>query len=148
MNQRLRLASFRIFPLLLTAALCIPSIAIVRGNVKLPSIISDHMILQKSDKTSVWGWADPGEEVTVTLDTQIAKTNAAADGKWRVTLNLSNSTQGPFPMTVAGKNSVVISDLLVGQVWVASGQSNMELPLLGTLGSTDEIAHSNNPLIR
>ena len=148
MNRRLRLASFRLLPLLLTAALCIQSIALVRGNVKLPSIISNHMILQKSDKTVVWGWADPGEEVTVTLDTQIAKTNAAADRKWKVTLNLSNSTQGPFQMTVVGKNSVVISDVLVGQVWVASGQSNMELPLLGTFGSTDEIAHSDNPLIR
>jgi sialate O-acetylesterase len=134
--------------LLLTAALCVHPVDFVRANVKLPAIISDHMVLQKSDKAAVWGWADPAEEVTVTLDTKTASAITGADGKWKVTLNLSNSAQGPFQMTVAARNSIVISDVLVGQVWVASGQSNMELPLRGTFGSDAEITHSDNPLIR
>jgi sialate O-acetylesterase len=120
----------------------------VQAKVKLPKIISDHMVLQKSAKTAVWGWADPNEDVTVTLDTQSAKAKADADGKWKVTLDLGNSGPGPFQLTVAGTNQIVVSDVLVGQVWVAGGQSNMELPLLGTLGSTDEIAHCANPLLR
>jgi len=119
-----------------------------RADIKLPKIISDHMVLQKSCKTAVWGWATPGEDVTVTLDTQSVSAKADADRKWKVRLNLSNSGQGPFDMTVAGKNKIVVSDVLVGQVWVASGQSNMELPLLGTLGSTNEIANCTNPLLR
>jgi sialate O-acetylesterase len=119
-----------------------------QANVKLPKIISDHMVLQRSNRTAVWGWAAPGEAVAVTLDTQSATAKADAEGKWRVTLNLTSTGQGPFQMTVVGNNKIVVSDVLIGQVWVASGQSNMELPLLGTLGSTDEIAHSTNPLLR
>ena len=148
MNYRLRVARFRVSPFILIAAFCAHSFSTARADIKLPSIISDHMVLQKSDKTAIWGWAAPDEDVTVTLDTQSAKTKAGADGKWKIALDLSKSGQGPFQMTVTGKNSITISDVLVGQVWVASGQSNMELPLLGTLGSVDEIAHSDNPLIR
>jgi sialate O-acetylesterase len=118
------------------------------ADVKLPRIISNHMVLQKSDKTAIWGWAAPDEDVTVTLDTQTSATKADVDGKWKVKLDLSKTGQGPFELTVAGKNKIVVSDVLVGQVWVAGGQSNMELPLLGTLGSVEEIAHCANPLLR
>jgi len=139
------------FPICLLALLAVfieGSPGSLRADVKLPKIISDHMVLQKSDKTAVWGWAAPDEDVTVTLDKQSAKTKAGADGKWKVVLNLANSGPGPFQMTVVGKNQIVISDMLVGQVWVASGQSNMEFKLKDALGGADEIAHSANPLLR
>ena len=124
------------------------SFSAVRADIKVPKIISDHMVLQKSDKTAVWGWAAPDEDVTVTLDTQSARTKAGEDGKWKVALNLSNLGPGPFQMTIAGKNQIVISDVLVGQVWITSGQSNMEFRLKDALGAADEIAHSANPLLR
>src|SRR3984885_15135612 len=140
--------SFPRFGALCAALLCPLPFSVVRADVKLPKIISDHMILQKSDKTAVWGWAAPDEEVTVTLDTQSAKTKAGADGKWKVSLNLAKSGPGPFQLTIAGKNQIVISDVLVGQVWITSGQSNMEFKLTSAYGAPDEIAHSANPLLR
>lgn len=120
----------------------------VHADVRLTRIISDNMVLQKSDKTAVWGWADPGEDVTVTLDTQSAKTKADAAGKWRVLLNLSHSAPGPFPMTVSGKNQLTVANVAVGEVWVTAGQSNMEFALKNALGGPEEVAQSSNPLLR
>ncbi len=139
---------FRVRAYWVAVALAVLLGSVARADVRLPKIISDHMVLQKSARTAIWGWAVPGEDVTVTLDKQSASAKADADGKWKVRLDLSNSGPGPFEMTVAGKNKIVVSDVLVGEVWVASGQSNMELPLLGTLGSTEEIANCTNPLLR
>ncbi len=120
----------------------------LRADVKLPKIISNHMVLQRSPATSIWGWAAPGESVTVSFDSKTAQATADADGKWKAALDLSKSGQGPFDLTVEGKNKITVSDVLVGQVWVASGQSNMELPLQGTLGSAEEIAQATNPFLR
>jgi len=118
------------------------------ADVKLPAIISDHMVLEKTAKVPIWGKADPGEEVSVTLDGQTVKTTAGADGKWMISLNLKDSAPGPFEMTVEGKNKLKLVDVLVGEVWVAAGQSNMEWILAATLGATGEIAGSTNPMLR
>ena len=106
------------------------------------------MVLSKSAKVPVWGRAEPREAVTVTLDGKSAATTAGADGKWKVVLDLSQSQSGPFDMVVTGKNKVVIGDVMVGQVWLASGQSNMALTLKETLGADAEIAQSANSLLR
>jgi sialate O-acetylesterase len=90
------------------------------------------MVLEKTAKVPIWGKADPGEEVTVTLDGQTAKAKAGADGRLTATLNLKDSKPGPFEMTVEGKNKLTLSDLAVGEVWIASGQSNMEWVLMNT----------------
>lgn len=118
------------------------------ADVKLPAIISDHMVLEKSAKVPIWGKADPGEEVTVTLNGQSAKATADAEGKWMTSLDLKDSAPGPFEMTVQGKNKLTLADVVVGEVWVASGQSNMAFPLNSALGSEKEIADSTNPLLR
>ena len=118
------------------------------ADVKLPAIISDHMVLEKAAKVPIWGKADPGEEVTVTLGGQAAKAKAGADGKWMTTLNLKDSAPGPFEMTVEGKNKLTVADVVVGEVWVASGQSNMEWILASTTGAAEEIAQSANPMLR
>jgi len=118
------------------------------ADVKLPAIISDHMVLQKAGKVPIWGKADPGEEVTVSIDGKTAKATAATDGRWMVSLNLENSAPGPFEMTVAGKNKLTISDVVVGEVWIASGQSNMVWVLSSTTGGAAEVAQSANPLLR
>ncbi len=132
-------------PIALTAAFFIPG---ARADVKLPAIISDHMVLEKAAKVSLWGQADPSEEVTVTLNGQTAKATTNPEGKWTAYLNLKDSGPGPFEMTVAGKNKLVISDVVVGEVWVASGQSNMEWVLKNSIGAEAEIVNSTNPLLR
>ena len=118
------------------------------ADVKLPAIISNHMVLKNAAKVPIWGWADPGEAVTVTLNGQSIKATADANGKWITALDLQKSAPGPFEMTVEGKNKLTISDVVVGQVWVASGQSNMEFLLKNSLDADQEIAQSANPLLR
>lgn len=118
------------------------------AKVELPAIISDHMVLEKSAATNVWGTAAPGEEVSVTLDGQTVKTTTDADGKWSAALNLEKSGPGPFVMEVKGTTTISVSDVVVGEVWLAAGQSNMLKGLAGTVGSEKEITGSENPLLR
>ena len=121
------------------------------ADVVLPSILSNHMVLQKTSKARIWGKADPCEEVSVTIDKLNGKAAAGPDGKWELQLDLSQSQPGPFEMVVQGKNRLAIADVLVGEVWVASGQSNMEFPIKGwgnVIGADAEIAGSSNPMLR
>ena len=110
-------------PLILRVAV---AVAVATGcalaDIKLPPIISDHMVLEKTAKVPIWGKADPGEEVTVSLNGVAATTKADEAGKWLALLNLKDSAPGPFDMTVAGKNKLTLSDVVVGEVWVAAGQ--------------------------
>src|SRR4051812_39229366 len=101
--------------------------ASVYGDVRLPSLFTDGMVLQQQMKVPVWGWADEGEEVTVSFRGQKVKA-VTKDGKWMVKLS-SLKAGGPDALTVAGKNSITLKNVLVGEVWVCSGQSNMEFPL-------------------
>lgn len=125
-----------------------------RAEVKLPSLISDGMVLQQGMKVSIWGTADPGERITVTLKNQQVPGIADGEGQWRVSMG-SLSAGGPFKMTIAGKNTLTLHDVLVGEVWVCSGQSNMEMPVgtnrqwsLGVLNYQDEIARADYPMLR
>lgn len=127
------------------------------ADVTLPALISDHMVLKESSRTPVWGRADPGEKVTVTIAGRTATTEADSAGAWKVFLDLEPSfwrrwfghpDPGPFELVVRGKNEIIVRDVLIGDVWVASGQSNMEWPLEKTAGAAEEIAASANPLIR
>ena len=125
----------------------------LHAEVRLPKMISDHAVLQREAPIHVWGWADPGEPVTVTLHQQHASITASAIGKFSVYLQ-PEKAGGPYELSVKGSNTVTISDLLIGDVWFASGQSNMELPLLGFPGSAvlkngpQEIAAANHPNLR
>ena len=83
-----------------------------------------HMVLQRDHANPVWGWADAGEEVVVVLGEQTKKTTAGAEGKWRVVLD-PLPAGGPHKIVIEGKNRIAIEDVLVGEVWVCSGQSNM-----------------------
>ena len=100
-----------------------------RGDVKLPAIFGSHMVLQQGQKDRVWGRADPGEEVTVTIADQVKTTKADDDGKWSVTLD-PLPAGGPHTLTVKGKNTITLDDVLVGEVWLCSGQSNMQLAVV------------------
>ena len=95
-----------------------------KADVKLPSIFSDHMVIQRGMKVPVWGMAAADENVTVAFKGQIKTTTADKEGKWRVQLDPLEAG-GPEQITISGMNSVTIRDVLIGDVWVGSGQSNM-----------------------
>lgn len=118
-----------------------------QAEVRLPAIFSDHAVLQKAGSVPVWGWALPGEDIQVELGEECATAKADESGKWRVNLDLSNSGPGPFDLVVRGKNEVRISDVVVGEVWICAGQSNMEMKL-STTGAKDEIKKANTPSLR
>jgi sialate O-acetylesterase len=121
--------------------------------VRLPNILSSHMVLQRDRPMHFWGWADPGEKVTVTLDGQIAESTADNLGKWSLYLP-AHVAGGPFTVNVKGSNDLSIDDVMIGDVWFASGQSNMEMPLKGFPSSASirnseaEILGANQPKLR
>jgi len=100
--------------------------ATARGDVSLNNMFGDHMVLQQGIRNKVWGKADPGEAVTVTLGGQSKAATAAADGSWHVFLDPIQEYGGPHALTVKGKNTVTFTDVLIGEVWVCAGQSNMQ----------------------
>lgn len=118
------------------------------ADVRLPAIFSEHMVLLRADKVPIWGEADPGEKISVTLNGQTVETTAGNDGKWLVHLNLAESPEGPFEMLVRGKNAVNIGDVVVGEVWLGSGQSNMEQSMYSQVPSEEETATAVNPMLR
>jgi len=125
-------------------AFALPAVA----DVKLPRLVSDHMVLQRDRPVRIWGTATPGEAVTVGFRGQEAKTEARADGRWEVWLP-GSAAGGPFDLTVAGPNNVtVVTDVLVGDVWVGSGQSNMARSMTLVTDAEQEIARANDPRIR
>jgi len=117
------------------------------ANVRLPRLISDNMVLQREKPITLWGWADAGEKVTIQFNKQTKSTKADKSGKWLITLT-SEQAGGPFVMTVKGKNTITINNILVGEVWVCSGQSNMEWPVRASNNAESEIKESNFPMIR
>lgn len=106
------------------AALCIAWTSAAHATVKLPPVISDHMVLQREIAAPIWGTATAGEEITVSIAGQTQKTIAGADGKWSVRLDPLKVAEG-LTLTVKGSNTIEVKDVLVGEVWLGSGQSNM-----------------------
>jgi sialate O-acetylesterase len=119
----------------------------VRAEVRLPAIISDNLVLQQETKVRIWGNARAGERVTVTFRNKSAETVADAQGRWQVFIGPLKSG-GPAELTVKGDNTLTIKNVLVGEVWLCSGQSNMEWPLANTIGATETLANANYPEIR
>ena len=109
--------------------LCIT--APIHADVSLPSHFSDHMVLQRGTALPIWGTADPAEEVVITFQGQEKKATADNQGKWRVQLG-AVPAGGPYELTVKGMNTVTLRDVLVGEVWLASGQSNMDFTVAKT----------------
>ena len=117
------------------------------ANVKMPLLFSDGMVLQRNKEISVWGFADPNEKVAVHFNRQIVKTQADKNGKWTLNLN-AEKAGGPFELIIIGNNKIIIKNVLVGEVWICSGQSNMEFQVSKTINAEKEIADSNYPMIR
>lgn len=117
------------------------------ADVTLPAIFGDHMVLQRDITVPVWGWAAPGEAVTVTAGQDHATATAGKDGKWSVKLTKLAASSKPIEITIAGKNRITLHDVLVGDVWVCSGQSNMELGAKAVIPRED-FDKAGNPQIR
>ena len=117
-------------------------------EVRLPALISDGMVLQREANTKIWGWADEGEKVTIGFNGKTYHTSAGSDGKWEVVLS-QMKTGGPFTMSIEANNRITLKDIMIGDVWVCSGQSNMELSMERVkYRYPDVIANSDNPAIR
>ncbi len=118
-----------------------------RADVRLPHVIGNHMVLQRGIELPIWGWAEPGEAVKVSLGDQSASATAGADGRWQVRLPKMEAG-GPHTLKVAGRNTIELTDVLVGEVWVCSGQSNMEQGINAVTDARKEVAAANYPKIR
>lgn len=120
---------------------------IANANVRMPLIFSDGMVLQRNKPIPIWGFADANENVEIRFNKQIKKIQADKNGKWTVNLN-AEKAGGPFELIVIGKNKITIKNVLVGEVWICSGQSNMEFQVYKTMNAEKEINDSNYPMIR
>ena len=98
------------------------------ADVRLPHFLSDNMVLQREMPIPIWGWANPNEKVTVSLGNSSASATTGANGQWLVKLP-KLPTGGPYQLTVAGVNTLTLSNVMIGEVWLCSGQSNMEKPI-------------------
>ena len=134
----------RILPLCCFALLALDASA----AVELAPLFTDHAVLQRDQPLPVWGRATPGETITVTFHDQTAQTTTAADGRWSVRLKPLAADIQPAELVVAGANILTLRDVVVGDVWLASGQSNMEWPVNRTRDAAQEMAEANFPLIR
>ena len=117
------------------------------AKVKLPSIIGDGMVLQRDRSVPIWGWDDPGTEMTVTWGESTLTAKSGDDGKWRVQLP-ATPAGGPYELSITGTDSLTVRDVLVGEVWLCSGQSNMEWVVRNSNNPEEEIAAANHPQIR
>ncbi|MGH9883080.1 MAG: sialate O-acetylesterase, partial [Pyrinomonadaceae bacterium] len=134
--------------ILAIAAALFVSPAICCADVSLPDVIGDRMVLQRNQVVAIWGKAAPGEVVTVGFGGQTKKTTADNNGAWRVNLDRMPANATPATMTIMGRNTIKLQNILVGEVWLVSGQSNMQLTLPETNDGAAAIAAANHPTIR
>jgi sialate O-acetylesterase len=136
-NLKMTLFAFLLF---LVPPLC-------SGHVRLPKLVSDGMVLQRDDNIKIWGWASAGEKISVSFIKTFYNATANNNGEWEVILPPMKAG-GPYEMTITGSNTITVKDILIGDVWVCSGQSNMG-SLRGFSGNyQEEIAQSENKFIR
>lgn len=138
MHASVRLLSFLLFG----------AAAALRADVMPAPLFTDGAVLQRDKPVPVWGRADPGEKVTVTFAGQTRNATTGRDGKWFVLLDPLATSAAGTPLTIAGKNTITLADVLVGEVWLCSGQSNMEWTVRQAANAPQEIAAAHFPLIR
>ncbi|MBW8036269.1 MAG: sialate O-acetylesterase [Planctomycetes bacterium] len=132
--------------ILAASLILITSVAI--ADIKLPAVIADNMVLQQKSNAPIWGWADPGEKIAVSTSwKKSAKTTTGKDGKWKLKLRTPKAG-GPYDITITGNNTIKLQNILVGEVWICSGQSNMEYSMAATENAAKDIPAANKPNIR
>jgi sialate O-acetylesterase len=122
--------------------------AVACANVTLPDVLSSSMVLQRDRAVTIWGKAKPGESVTVSFANQKKTATADGEGKWVIRLNAMRASATPATLTIEGNNRIELKDILVGDVWLVAGQSNMQRLLSETANGEQAIAGANHPLIR
>jgi len=122
--------------------------ASLHAEVKLPNIIGSNMVVQREKPIRIWGWADPGERVTVTFGESSQTDTADQNGKWMVELKEQKASNKPQNMLIQGNNEIVLKNILVGEVWLCSGQSNMQWNMKQSRHGKEEIPKAKNPNIR
>ena len=137
----------------LVAALAVAAFIVpeLKAEVRLSRVFGDHMVLQQGRPIRVWGWADPGEQVNVELAGKRVEAKAGTDGKWRVNLPAMQADGKEHSMQLKGlkgSNTVLLKDILLGEVWICSGQSNMEWSVNASLNAEDEITAATDGRIR
>ncbi|MGH7601730.1 MAG: sialate O-acetylesterase, partial [bacterium] len=133
---------------------CAPLISFLptaTAQIKLPAIFSGNMVLQRNAKIPIWGTAKPGQQITVTIHQQSKTSTADRDGKWRVDL-AAMPAGGPYELTVSGAETITFKNVMIGEVWLCSGQSNMEMPMVSNWATVNnfkaEVAAANHPDLR
>lgn len=132
---------------LISSFLCLIIIPHVTAEIRLPQIIGSNMVIQRNQECKIWGWADRGEKVSVTFRGEKHRTRTDKLGKWTITLPAMD-VGGPFEMIIEGKNRIELIDILIGDVWICSGQSNMVWPVERLLSAEAESAAADYPNIR
>ena len=117
------------------------------ANVRLPKLFADDMVLQRNHLIPIWGWADANEKIEIRFNKQLKSTKADKNGKWIIRLNAENAG-GPYELSIKGKNHLVLKNVLVGEVWICSGQSNMEFTVNEAMNAEKEINDAEYPFIR
>jgi sialate O-acetylesterase len=133
--------------LTLVTALFTLACAGLKADPSLPHLFSDHMVLQREAIIRIWGWADPGEKIAASLSATTRETVASADRRWELILP-PMTAGGPFVLRVRGKATIEFKDVMIGEVWIASGQSNMTFALKGAATADAAIANADRPDIR
>jgi len=124
------------------------SIPAAQAGLRLPAVIADHMVLQQQQPDPIWGWDNPGTRITVSFAGKTYAATAGEDGKWMVNLEAQAANANPQTLTVAGSTTREIQDVLIGEVWLCSGQSNMEMGLGMVQNGAEEVAHADYPNLR
>jgi sialate O-acetylesterase len=140
MNKLINLRSLLLLALLIVTGQ-------LMADVKIPDLLSSNMVVQRDGTTMVWGQADAGEKIAVSFRDETIKTKASKVGLWKLKIN-TGAAGGPFDLVIQGKNTIILTNVMVGDVWVCSGQSNMEWPLLQTVNGPADINKANYPNIR
>ncbi len=144
----------KVFSGFLFGCFCLLTLINASAEIKLPALFTDNMVLQQQSSDPVWGWANPGAEITVTgsWNQKTVKTKASKDGSWMVEVNTPEAG-GPYTLTIRGEETIILKNVLIGEVWICSGQSNMEMPVKGWVGApilhaAEEIEKADYPKIR
>jgi sialate O-acetylesterase len=119
----------------------------VCATIRLPKIFGDSMVLQRGVAIPVWGWANKNEKILVSFNNQHKQAKAGSDGRWKINLE-PEKEGGPYVLSVQGENAITIKDVLVGDVWICSGQSNMEFTVDEARNAAAEMTEANYPAIR
>ena len=118
------------------------------ADVRLPGFFGSHMVLQQKQPIKLWGWADANESITATIGENSTTATADDQGKWKLELPAMPASKDPVTLTVKGNNTIELTDVLIGEVWLCSGQSNMEWSVSRSANPQKEIAAADYPLIR